>query len=455
MLRVSRLARHPLRAIAILAAIVATAVIVGLSPAWPVDLEPIPISLSAVDDSPPTVRWQAPATGATVEGKLEGPGCLAPAADDAAIDRVVFRVDGVTLNTERVAPYNCIVDTTAIVDGTHTLTAVAYDAVGNSSTASIGVTVLNGAPTSPPPAPSRGLTIGIDGGYAGWSSTETAYRAQLGAAITRHEWDPSQPVAAQDALVLKAAAQVGTRIHALLGGNDLGDPVRYREWTVAFIRRYGPGGSFWAEHPELDGARFAIVTVELGNEPYLGEMSVDEYAAVVGPTLEEIRGLHLPVKAILPSNVYGDDTSWIDGLYDRIPDLNSLFYAFAEHPYWYGHDPAEIDEAGPFVRIDTLRRRMNEQGAGEKPIFITEYGESTASCGEECVDEATQADHLAKMIDAVVSNAHWSVEMISIFQLLDRGTDSGDRELQFGLLREDGTAKPSHSIVRGLMQQYR
>jgi hypothetical protein len=45
--------------------------------------------------------------------------------------------------------------------------------------------------------------------------------------------------------------------------------------------------------------------------------------------------------------------------------------------------------------------------------------------------------------------------MISIFQLLDRGTDSSDRELQFGLLREDGTPKPSYGIVRAAMQQYR
>ena len=78
--------------------------------------------------------------------------------------------------------------------------------------------------------------VGIDGGYAGWSSTETPYRAALGAAVTRHEWDPAQPVNAQDALVLKAASQVHTRIHALLGGNDLGDATHYREWVVAFIR---------------------------------------------------------------------------------------------------------------------------------------------------------------------------------------------------------------------------
>jgi hypothetical protein len=296
--------------------------------------------------------------------------------------------------------------------------------------------------------------VGIDGGYAGWGERETQYRVALGAAVTRHEWDPAQPVNAQDALVLKAASQVHTRIHALLGGNDLGDPSHYREWVLAFVRRYGPGGSFWSAHPELDASRYAITTIELGNEPYFGEMSASLYADTVRPTLEEIHRLGLPVKVILPSRVYGTDTSWMDTLYQRIPNLNDLFYAFADHPYWYGHDPAQISPAGPFGRIEALRRRMNERGASSKPIFITEYGESTASCGSECVSESVQAQHLNEMLSAVSAHTDWKVEMISVFQLLDRGTDSSDRERQFGLLREDGTPKPAYGMVHDLMQQY-
>jgi len=309
-------------------------------------------------------------------------------------------------------------------------------------------------PPLPPPA-SGAFTVAIDGGYADWSSNETTYRTQLGAAVTRHEWNPSRPVDAQDALVLKAASQVHTRIHAQLGGNELGDATHYREWVVAFIRRYGRGGTFWEEHPNLDQARYAIQTFELGNEPYFGGMSADLYADTVRPALEEVKRLGLPAKMILVSRVYGTDTSWMDTLYARIPNLNSLFYAFADHPYWYGHDPAEESPAGPFGRIEALRQRMDELGAGSKPIFITEYGESTAGCGGECVDEETQAEHLAEMLAAVINHPEWKIETVSIYQLLDRGTDSGERELEFGLLREDGTKKPSYSIVQAAVQNYR
>jgi hypothetical protein len=316
------------------------------------------------------------------------------------------------------------------------------------------------APSEEPPAPPVGpgldsLVVAIDGGYADWSSSEIAERKALGAAVTRHEWDTSRPVDDQDSLVLTAATEVHTRIHALLGENELGDATHYREWVVAFIRRYGVGGSFWKEHPALDESRYAIRTFELGNEPYFGGMTAAEYADAVRPTLEEVKRLGLRAKIVLDSRVYGGDTSWMDTLYQRIPNLNSLFYAFADHPYWYGHDPAEVSPAGPFGRIEELRERMDEQGAAAKPILITEYGESTANCGAECVDEATQSEHLAEMIAAIVAHPEWKVEMLSVYQLVDRGTNSEERELQFGLLRENGTPKPAYAIVQAAMQSYR
>jgi hypothetical protein len=311
------------------------------------------------------------------------------------------------------------------------------------------------APVASTPHPGP-LAIGIDGGYSSWWNTEIEARTALGAAVTRHEWDPSsEPVDAQDSLVLAAATEVHTKIHALLGGNELGDPTHYREWVVAFIRRYGQGGSFWSEHPTLDAGRYAITTFELGNEPYFGGMSASDYADTVRPTLEAVSQLGLPAKVILPSYIYDKDTHWIDTLYQRIPDLNSLFYAFADHPYWYGHDPSDSGGNSPFERIETLRRKMSEHGAGGKPLFITEYGESTANCGDECVGESVQADHVREMIEAVASHPDWGVELLCLYQLHDWSTNSSSREEQFGLLQEDGTPKPAYSVAQAAMRQFR
>jgi hypothetical protein len=299
------------------------------------------------------------------------------------------------------------------------------------------------------------LVIGIDGGHSGWSSSEIDARAELGAPVTRHEWDTSSPVEDQEDVVLAAATEIHTRIHALLGGNEIGDPIEYRNWVVKFVRYYGVGGRFWREHPELSASRYSINTIEIGNEPYVGEMSAEEYANAIRPTLDAIAGLGLPVEVVIAGYAYGNDTSWVDTHYERIPDLNSLIHALALHPYWYGHGPAQSGPAGSFARIESLRAAMDSHGAESMPIYITEYGQSTAACGEECVSEQHQAADLRAMIDVVTSHPDWKVEMLSVFQLLDRGTGSRERELQFGLRREDGTPKPAYRIVRAAMQRYR
>jgi len=421
---------------------------------------PEPEPTPAPVDAAPSVSWKAPTAGATVSGAISGAACEAGASDDQGVEKVVIKVDGVLLNAEAYSPWNCSFDSTKVSDGTHTLTATAYDTAGQTSTASVAVKVANAVTPSPEPAPApqpgaAPLVVGVDGGWGGWNWEETQYRAALGAAVTRHEWDPAQSVTAQDALVLKAAAEVRTRIHALLGANELGNATHYREWVVAFVRRYGLGGSFWDAHPELDEARFAITSVELGNEPYFGGMSAALYADTVRPTLEAIKSLGLPVKVILPTRVYGTDTSWMDTLYARIPNLNDYFYGFADHPYWYGHDPAEGTAAGPFGRVDVLRKRMNEKGASSKPIWITEYGQSTANCGSQCVSESVQKEHLQKFLNAAVSRTDWKIGMFLAFQLRDRSTNPTDREHGFGLLRYDGGQKPIYTTVRTLVQQYR
>ena len=304
------------------------------------------------------------------------------------------------------------------------------------------------APALPVAVP---LTIAIDGGYTGWSETEIEERAELGAAVTRHEWQLGEPVTAQDEVMEDAVGRIGTRVHALLGANQIPNPISYRQWVLEFIGRYGPGGSFWDEHPEYDESRFAITSIELGNEPYTGVMTAGEYAEAVEPALRAIAARELPVTVVVPSRVFESDTAWLEGLYSRIPDLNDLVDGFAAHPYWYGHSPAAAGSDGPLGWIETLRQQMDEYGAEEKTIWITEYGQSTAACGEECVTEEVQALHLQEMLDAIRLHPEWRVRMLSFFQLRDRGTNQGDRELQFGLLREDGSRKPSYGVVQAAM----
>ena len=102
---------------------------------------PVTVTVSN-DTAPPTVSITAPSSGGTVAGTIA---VSASASDNVAVAGVQFRLDGAPLGAEdTTTPYSVQWDTQTATDGTHTLTAVARDAAGNSSTSSsITVTVSN------------------------------------------------------------------------------------------------------------------------------------------------------------------------------------------------------------------------------------------------------------------------------------------------------------------------
>jgi hypothetical protein len=101
------------------------------------------------DITAPTVSLIGPATGATVKGTVN---VGATAADNVGVAGVQFLLDDAALGAEDpTSPYGPVSWNTATVsDGTHTLTAVARDAAGNTTTsAPVTVTVAN-ASNHPP-----------------------------------------------------------------------------------------------------------------------------------------------------------------------------------------------------------------------------------------------------------------------------------------------------------------
>ena len=117
------------------------------------------------DPTPPTVSITAPASGATVSGTAVT--VAATASDNVGVAGVQFKLDGTTnLGAEdTTSPYSVPWNSTTATNGPHTLTAVARDAAGNTTTsAGVSVTVNNAAPDPTPPtvsitAPASGATV--------------------------------------------------------------------------------------------------------------------------------------------------------------------------------------------------------------------------------------------------------------------------------------------------------
>jgi peptidoglycan hydrolase-like protein with peptidoglycan-binding domain len=100
----------------------------------------------ALDTTPPTVTLTVPSAGATVSGSSVT--LTATSSDDTAVTSVQFKVDGVNVGAVgTTSPYSITWDSTSVSSASHTISAVAQDGAGNTSTSSISVTVSN-SPTA-------------------------------------------------------------------------------------------------------------------------------------------------------------------------------------------------------------------------------------------------------------------------------------------------------------------
>ncbi len=122
----------------------------------------VAVSNAVPDTTPPTVSITSPSNGATVSGTVT---ISATASDNVGVARVEFLVDGVVLSSDTTSPYTASWSTTTATNGSHALTARAFDAASNQATsAAVGVTVSNAAPDTTPPtvsitSPTNGATV--------------------------------------------------------------------------------------------------------------------------------------------------------------------------------------------------------------------------------------------------------------------------------------------------------
>lgn len=101
----------------------------------------------AVDSTPPVVTFVTPGSGATVSGTTS---VQVGATDDVAVALVTLSLDGAVIGTDNAAPYTFSWNTITSSNGAHTLSASAVDAAGNSTSASIPVSVSNTSDRTPP-----------------------------------------------------------------------------------------------------------------------------------------------------------------------------------------------------------------------------------------------------------------------------------------------------------------
>ncbi len=119
----------------------------------------------APTDASPSVSLEQPADGATVSGSVQ---VSAVASDDVGVAHVEFFLDESTsigFDSDGSDGWSTTWDTTAVADGSHTLTARATDTIGQTASDTISVTVdnVNEPPTASYTYTCAGLTCDFDG----------------------------------------------------------------------------------------------------------------------------------------------------------------------------------------------------------------------------------------------------------------------------------------------------
>ena len=269
------------------------------------------------DTTPPQVSISSPAAG-TVSGPIA---VNASASDNLAVAGVQFKRDGQNLGAEDTsAPYSVPWDTRNELNGTHVLTAVARDAVGNTATSSpVTVDVSNtgvstvglraayafdeGSGTSAADSSGNQKTATLAGG-AGWS-TAGRYGGAVTLNGTTSEVDPPalgtfyKTAFTLEAWVLKQSTKVDVGIVGAWAAGQNGGPM------------------IWVDHANgryrlTLGSSFANY-LDSGRTPTVGQWQ-HVAATYDGTTARFYVGGVETASASFAGNV-GDATTWRIGAY--------------------------------------------------------------------------------------------------------------------------------------------
>ncbi len=129
-----------------------------------------------IDSTPPTVSASESGTSGTVTFS-------ATAADNVAVTKVEFYVDGALKGTDTTAPYSMTLDSKTLTNAAHALTAKAYDAAGNSTLSSAASFTVNN-----PVATQVLLNPGFESGAASWTATSGVITSDASQAAHAGSW---------------------------------------------------------------------------------------------------------------------------------------------------------------------------------------------------------------------------------------------------------------------------
>jgi len=170
-----------------------------------------------------------------------------------------------------------------------------------------------------------------------------------------------------------------------------------------------------------------------------------DYARLATETARVLKASHPGVKVLVGS--IGDDWDWSWTKAAIQAGMLTNADGVAVHLYNYCVSPKNVGADMAIVRAEALRTLLNNAGKPGLPIYVTEVGWPTY-IGDCPVTEQDSALHTARFL-LEASLRDW-LAGLWIYEFQNGGTDPTNREYNFGLMRRDGSEKPSGCAVREL-----
>ncbi|MGE4488240.1 MAG: family 1 glycosylhydrolase [Kiritimatiellales bacterium] len=208
------------------------------------------------------------------------------------------------------------------------------------------------------------------------------------------------------------------------------DPDDWDRYVRYLVRRYGNRVDYY----------------EIGNETdwHFWHSSDEAYVSRLIRSAEIIRKLDPSAKilnaGLSSDGVYGSSHPDIRNNYlQRLFDLGAGPYIdiFSEHMY-----TANVEEC--LYRINRFYRVMKENGAGDKPIWITEIGYST----HKNRTDDQQSAYIRDICTVLLS--HPKVDKVFLYNFRCKGTDGDELEDRFGIVEHDFTPRPAYTVLKDL-----
>jgi len=244
------------------------------------------------------------------------------------------------------------------------------------------------------------------------------------------------------------------------------NPADFKDFMGALANRYFGRVQAYEIWNETNFAREWGVLDDGAYRAY-GELLKAGYEGVKGvdPDATVVFGAPTPTGVADP-NIAMDDAVYLEKVYEAMPEIGDYYDAMGTHTPGFNNAPDQPfgAERGDgwnghnsfyFLRFTDYRRIMEANGDGDKPIWFTEFGWSTANQAEGYgygVDN-TEEDQAKFLLGAfgLIRRDHPYVTHMFVWNLnFQMVVGPEDEKYPFGVVRSDGSPRPGYLVLKAM-----